>query len=194
MPDWSPQLPVALRPVRDEDFWIFERQAVDPAAVGSFNWSGFRAVARLKRQHGENNLIDTDGGRLIVLADEAAVGDVVWRKVSYGDPSWWCWNIGISLLPEARGRGTGTAAQRLLVTYLFETTTANRVEAYTDVANVAEQRALAKAGFTRDGLLRAVQFRGGQWRDLYLYGLLRREFDGLTGAGSSEGHDRRPAG
>nr|MDT0660337.1 GNAT family protein [Micromonospora sp. DSM 115978] len=167
---------VNLRPVRGKDFWIFERQAVDPEAAGTFNWSGFRNVASLRRQFEENNLIGQDGGRLIVLDGDSATGDVSWRRVSYGAPAWWCWNIGISLLPEFRGKGIGTAAQRLLVGYLFGTTSAARVEAYTDVANVAEQRALEKAGFTRDGLLRSVQFRDGRWRDLYLYSLLRPDF------------------
>src|SRR6266567_2788049 len=39
------------------------------------------------------------------------------------------------------------------------TATAHRIEAATEVGNVAEQRALEKAGFTREGVL-----RGSGWR------------------------------
>lgn len=56
----------------------------------------------------------------------------------------------------------------------FSTTTSNRVEADTDVENVAEQRALQRAGF-RDGVVRGAQYRSGRWRDLVLYSLLRSE-------------------
>jgi RimJ/RimL family protein N-acetyltransferase len=77
------------------------------------------------------------------------------------------------ILPEFRGRGYGTLTQRLLADYLFATTTANRVEAETEVANMAEQRALEKARFIREGVRRGSQFRDGKWRDMAIYGRLR---------------------
>jgi aminoglycoside 6'-N-acetyltransferase len=63
----------------------------------------------------------------------------------------------------------------MLADYLFETTRAERVEASTDVENIAERRALERAGFSFEGLLRRAQFRGGTWRDLALYSLVRGE-------------------
>jgi RimJ/RimL family protein N-acetyltransferase len=84
------------------------------------------------------------------------------------------WNIGINLIPEGRGQGFGPEAQRGLAERLFATTDANRVEAMTDVENNAEQRALEKAGFVREGVLRGAQFRAGAWHDLVVYSLLRQ--------------------
>jgi RimJ/RimL family protein N-acetyltransferase len=81
--------------------------------------------------------------------------------------------IGIWLLPAARGRGIGRAAQRALAELFFTQTTVNRVEAHTDVANVAEQHALEAAGFAREGLIRGAQWRGGTYHDGYLYAILR---------------------
>jgi RimJ/RimL family protein N-acetyltransferase len=52
-----------------------------------------------------------------------------------------------------------------LADYLFETTETNRVEASTDVENVAQQRALEKAGFVREGVQRGAQFRAGAQHD-----------------------------
>jgi RimJ/RimL family protein N-acetyltransferase len=46
------------------------------------------------------------------------------------------------------------------------------VEAATDVENFAEQRALEKAGFSREGIMRHAQFRDGAWRDIILYSRL----------------------
>jgi RimJ/RimL family protein N-acetyltransferase len=81
--------------------------------------------------------------------------------------------IGIDLLPDARGQGLGTEAQRILADWLFETTPVNRVEASTDVENVAEARALEKAGFTREGIHRGAQFRAGGYHDLLMFSRLR---------------------
>jgi RimJ/RimL family protein N-acetyltransferase len=74
-----------------------------------------------------------------------------------------------------RGRGYGTAAQRLLVRYLFAHTQVNRVEATTEITNLAEQRALEKAGFTREGVMRGTTFRQGRWHDQIIYSVLRDE-------------------
>ena len=90
-------------------------------------------------------------------------------------PSQSGWNVGIALLPEARGHGHGTDAQVLLAAYLFENTDVNRIEAQTDVANIAEQRSLEKAGFVREGTARGAQFRSGAYHDLVTYSILRNE-------------------
>ncbi|MFF4102605.1 GNAT family N-acetyltransferase [Streptomyces sp. NPDC001903] len=47
------------------------------------------------------------------------------------------------------------------------------MQAWTDVRNLAEQRALEKAGFTREGVLRGAQWRGGRWHDQVLFSILR---------------------
>jgi RimJ/RimL family protein N-acetyltransferase len=117
---------------------------------------------------------------LLSVVDESTgelLGGVSWHAVDYGGTvSCSAWNIGIGLLPEARGRGVGSVAQRLLVEHLFATTELDRVEASTDVENVAERRALEKAGFRPEGVLRGAQLRGGVRRDLAQYGLVRGDF------------------
>ena len=115
-------------------------------------------------------------GVLIVerMSDAAPIGTVGWHVVRYGpNPGSDAWNIGIELRPEARGHGFGTEAQRQLTDWLFANTSVNRIEAQTDVANVAEQRSLAKAGFTREGIARGSQFRAGGYHDLVTYSRLR---------------------
>ena len=121
--------------------------------------------------------VDADGSVGIVL-DGAVVGTVGWHWVHWG-PSQGsrCPMLGISLVPEVRGRGVGTKAQQLAVDLLFRHTTANRIEAHTDVTNVAEQRALEKAGFTQEGIIRGSQWRNGAYHDGYLYSILRNEWE-----------------
>jgi RimJ/RimL family protein N-acetyltransferase len=69
----------------------------------------------------------------------------------------------------------GTQAQRLLARYLFAHTTAHRIMASTEVANLAERRALEKIGFTAEGASRGTGWRDGQWRDGVTYSLLRTD-------------------
>jgi RimJ/RimL family protein N-acetyltransferase len=83
--------------------------------------------------------------------------------------------MGIGLLPQARGQGYGTEAHRLVVRYLFAHTTVHRVEAVTEVGNIAEQKALENAGFAREGVRRGSLWRGGAWRDEVLYSVLRTD-------------------
>jgi len=112
-----------------------------------------------------------------VLDQEGSLaGYVSWRYVRWGPNSASrCPEIGIELLPAARGRGIGRAAQRALAELFFRHTAVNRVEAHTDVENLAERRALEAAGFTREGLIRGAQWRDGAYRDGYLYAIVRSD-------------------
>jgi RimJ/RimL family protein N-acetyltransferase len=47
------------------------------------------------------------------------------------------------------------------------------VWAATEVENIAEQRALERSGFSQEGRLRATHFRDRQWRDTFIYGIVR---------------------
>jgi len=119
-------------------------------------------------------------GMLIIerVADGRAIGSVGWHREMYGpNPESMAFNFGIELLPEARGRGYGTEAQAQLVAYLFTTTDVNRVEAGTDIDNIAEQRALEKAGLRREGVLRGSQYRAGRFRDLVVYAMVRADLE-----------------
>jgi RimJ/RimL family protein N-acetyltransferase len=80
-------------------------------------------------------------------------------------------------LPSHRGRGIGTEAQRLLVEYLFSVSPVHRIQAGTELGNVAEQRALGCVGFRREGILRSMYFRDSEYRDSIMNGLLRREWE-----------------
>ena len=125
--------------------------------------------AELARLHIE--VTDADGVR-------AVAGSLSWHAVWYGpNDGSKAWNIGIGLGEHARGHGIGTCAQRLLAEYLLESTAIDRIEASTDVTNLAEQRSLEKAGFIREGLLRSAQERANGRHDLYSYSLLRSDVD-----------------
>jgi RimJ/RimL family protein N-acetyltransferase len=164
-----------LRPVRRADLDTLERWSADPEAQGRYNWFGFTPEGQLRRRFDEDGLLGQDRGNLLVELDDGTLaGDVSWLAVHHGpNPGSRAFNVGIALLPEHRGHGHGAEAQRQLAAYLFAHTTVERLEASTDVDNLAEQRALERAGFTREGILRHAQFREGEFRDMVLYSRLR---------------------
>jgi RimJ/RimL family protein N-acetyltransferase len=166
---------IRLRPVEERDLEILERFDTDPALSEPFEWRGYRDPRARRRRWEQDGYLGGDDSLLIVsLADGTFAGYVVWRPVTISGPHG-VLEIGIVLLPEHRGRGVGSRAQQLLADHLFATTTAHRLEAGTEVDNVAEQRALERAGFLREGLLRGRGFVRGAWRDGYLYSRLRAD-------------------
>lgn len=149
-----------------------------PGAVEDpFSFFGFhRPGSGLRARWAEHGLVQAEHGTLAVDLEGAVIGDVQWHAVPYGPPPLSnAYNIGIRLLPQHRGQGNGTEAQRALVGYLFATYPINRIEAGTDTANLAEQRALEKVGFVKEGILRGAQWRSGDWHDLVLYSCLRSD-------------------
>jgi RimJ/RimL family protein N-acetyltransferase len=167
--------------VRLRDVTLADAELVDwmndQKDIGGFNDFGLPSLPTPRDALVRGPLRNDHNGSLIVeTLTGDPVGTVQWRAVHYGPPeSSRAWNIGIELVPRARGHGYGTEAQRLLAGWLFRATNANRVEAQTDVENLPEQRSLEKAGFTREGITRGCQFRAGAFHDLVVYSRLRSD-------------------
>ncbi|GAA5181679.1 GNAT family protein [Rugosimonospora acidiphila] len=165
--------PIRLRPVIEDDLAMFRRFLTEPFLIGR-DWFGFRDAQGPARRFATDGYLGEDNGRLIVEVerDRAVAGFVSYMSGVYGGAARY-WEIGIALLPDWRGLGIGWRAQAMLCDYLFSHTPAQRVQAGTQPENVAEQRSLTKAGFQLEGVVRACEFRAGQWRDGYLYSRLR---------------------
>lgn len=109
----------------------------------------------------------SDNGRIIGIAgfdDIVKENGVATLFIGIGDSN-------------SRGRGYGSEALRLLLDYGF-----NELDFYRIQLNVLEfnHRAIAlyeKAGFKKEGTFREFVLRDGKRYDLYLYGLLKREWN-----------------
>jgi [ribosomal protein S5]-alanine N-acetyltransferase len=173
---------VALRAFREEDLPFLDRLCTDPDALGIFEWPGFVDVRSGRRRWEQDGYIGVDStGLAVVLPAGTVVGLASWRARNRGGPPGACYEIGLALLPNYRGRGLGTAAQRLLVDHLFGYTTAHRLEAMTNTRNIAEQKVLERLGFHREGVLRGIVFGAGAWQDNIIYSLLRDEVAAASG-------------
>lgn len=166
-----------LRPVTEPDLHTLDEMFADPDLIGPFNWGGFSDPGLWRRRFAENGLLADDRSVLMVEVDATTIGFVSWYRQQTG-ATVHVFQFGISLLPAARGRGHGAAAQLLLARYLFAHSPVNRIQAVTEAENVAEQRSLEKAGFVREAVLKEHTFRDGEWRDEVLYRMLRSELPG----------------
>ena len=139
-----------------------ERADADACPDESSEWDDWGAGDRVPGGH----------HRAVVLLDEVIIGTMSWHGVFYGPTMGSrAWSMGIALAPAWRGQGWGSLAQALLAEHLLAN--AARVEACTDVANVAEQRSLEKAGFMREGVLHQAQERADGQHDLVMYARTR---------------------
>jgi [ribosomal protein S5]-alanine N-acetyltransferase len=164
---------IRLRPVVEEDLAMFRRFLTEPGLVG-LDWTGFRDAQEPARRFATDGYLGETNSRLMVevVSDQVAAGLVGWALRDFGGPTRH-WEIGIALLPEWRGRGIGWRAQAMLCDYLFTHTPMQRIQAGTHPENIAEQKSLEKAGFRLEGVVRACEFRAGEYRDGYLYSRLR---------------------
>jgi RimJ/RimL family protein N-acetyltransferase len=158
---------VLLRPYRDDELDEVIRQA-DEASSQVGTPSRKQLARRIERSgrfvEGRLDLAVEVGGRLVGSIQARAPEGATPPGVS---------ELGIGLVPDARGRGIGTEAVVLLSGHLLEQGY-SRVQASTDVANTAMRRALEHAGFVFEGVMRSFMPDGDGRADYALYALTAR--------------------
>jgi RimJ/RimL family protein N-acetyltransferase len=81
-------------------------------------------------------------------------------------------SVGYWLRREARGHGAATIAVRLVSAWAFDELGIKRLSLFTLPGNVTSQRVAERAGFTREGILRAWQPTRDGRRDCVMFSLL----------------------
>ena len=85
-------------------------------------------------------------------------------------------SVGYWLLEDGRGKGRATRAVRLMALWALPEMRLGRLQLGTDPENVTSQRVAERAGFTREGVLRAYNGRrDGTRADAVVYSLLPQE-------------------
>ncbi len=81
--------------------------------------------------------------------------------------------LGCWVVPKARGRGIGTGALRAVADWTLATTDTVRLDAYIMVGNHASERMTVRAGFRREGVMRAGERLRGEPVDCVVYARIR---------------------
>ncbi len=114
----------------------------------------------------------TDVSLLVVDPEDRLLGSVGLHDISEMSRRA---EIGYWTAAEARGRGVATRAVRRLSRHAFESLPLERIDIAVEPENRASHRVAERAGFRRDGLLRAWTELKGRQIDVVMYSLLREE-------------------
>lgn len=113
----------------------------------------------------------TGAGAPFVIADAADDRPIGLLNLQLGDDKAVA-GLAVSVFPEARGRGVASRALRLAATWGLAELGLQRVFAEAAADNAASIRAIEKAGFQREGTLRAHCETNGQRHDCVMFSLL----------------------
>lgn len=164
---------VTLRPRTDDDADTLFRLSADldtweernPAIPAPLTRAAFDA------RNARND--ETTNVRFVVAADGAVVGTV--NLFGFDELAHHA-EVGIALLPEARGHGIGTAAIALILEHGFVRCNLHRIHLEAIASNIGALRAYEKAGFVEEGRQREHAWVRGRYEDIVRMGILRTEW------------------
>jgi RimJ/RimL family protein N-acetyltransferase len=130
-----------------------------PAIPHPYTYADGRAyLARAAVRDGAFAVVDTESGRLL-------------GGITVNAQNWGRAEIGYWVRADSRDRGVASRALTLVAAWGLNRY--RRLQLHADVENRASQRVAEKAGFSREGVLRAWIEQNGSQRDHVLYSLLQ---------------------
>jgi RimJ/RimL family protein N-acetyltransferase len=168
---------VALRPWKRGDVEAVTAACQDPE-IPRWTVVPKQYTERHARDFIAGTAADQAAGRELALAivdrDDRVLGAVGVTNFDWADHR--C-EIGYWVAAEARRRGIGARAARLLARWAVGTLGMERVELLAHPGNDASQRLAERAGFTREGTLRRYRRRHGVREDLVMFSLLAEDLE-----------------
>jgi RimJ/RimL family protein N-acetyltransferase len=158
---------VSLRIIEKQDLPILLEWDNNIDFRGQFENPKQETIADLERLY--DNIKDTQWF-FIEKKDGTKIGFIA-HFLSAGETE-----IGYNIVPNERNRGFAGEAIQIMVDYLFLSRDMVRIQAKADTENAPSWKALEKAGFKREGILRKTCHCRGEWRDDCIYSILREEW------------------
>jgi len=158
---------VNLRIVEKEDLPLLLEWDSNPDFRGEFDQ--LREETRTDLEKLYDNLKDSQWF-IIEKKDGTKIGNIG-HLLSAGEVE-----IGYFVVPKERRKGYASEAILIMVDYLFLSKDLERIQAKADPENIASCKALEKAGFKREGILRKTFFCRGKWKDDCMFSILREEW------------------
>lgn len=144
---------ITLEPAGEANVDLLVQWTLDPEAQGPYK----RVPSMTPSQLRELFLNSTDRQYFLIrrTSDAKPLGRFYYREWHFhSDPGKVDWELNILIAdPACRGKGYGTTTQKLALSILLTRPETHSVFAYTHEDNVAERRALLKAGLVEIGYL-----------------------------------------
>ncbi len=151
---------LVLAPVQQQDL-AFLMQSGTQEWRGEYQAAQMTSLMQLEQELAQGKLFCKNLWTLVVFLEEQPVGVVDVHFVREG-----LVRLEIQLAGSCQGRGLGSTVLRLVRDYLLENEPVVRLEAETDVENVAAQKMLERCGFHAEGVLGRYRFHHGRYHDL----------------------------
>jgi RimJ/RimL family protein N-acetyltransferase len=166
-----------LRDFREDDVDAVHSWASDPEVVRFMSWGpNTRELTRefLQRKFAERTGDPRRTWDLAVVRRDTGqvVGSVGLRLDEQRQQA----ALGYCYHQDAWGHGFATEAAGEMLRFGFEELGLHRIHASADTRNGASIRVLDKLGMRQEGRLREHVMMRGEWRDSYLYAVLRSEW------------------
>ncbi|GLY52638.1 hypothetical protein Lesp01_62940 [Lentzea sp. NBRC 102530] len=119
-----------------------------------------------------------EGQRLIVAVElpgeNRVIGDAMskWRSEEHAQGT-----FGYSLHPDFHVKGYATEVARKTLEFGFEHLQLHRIIAECDPRNEPSWRLMERLGMRKEARYREVEIFKGEWGDLFVYALLKEEFE-----------------
>jgi ribosomal-protein-serine acetyltransferase len=117
--------------------------------------------------------ISTSDKVFVIVVEEAVVGLVGFKGIEYFNRKV---EIGYWLSENQQGKGIMRRCCKRLLQYAFDGMNMNRVQLKVAPANYKSRNIPVKLGFTREGIEREGELLNGQFHDLEVYSLLKKEW------------------
>jgi ribosomal-protein-alanine N-acetyltransferase len=163
-----------LRLITEDDLPVFAQQMRTIDNRGGYYPHMVYPPVEIRRQFEKNGYWDEETGILLIVNDAGTIiGQIEFFKAV---PYWSAYEISYLLYErEERGKGIVTEAVNLLVRYLFENKTVNRLQLAIHPENIPSLRVAEKCGFTHEGTARGAWFNQGRYHDMEIFAILRGE-------------------
>ena len=166
-----------LRAFSHSDLKAFADYRAIPSVAKFQSWTDYRYSQAVKLLAGMDYASFGTPGNWYQLA----IGDRDHSTVLYGDLALHFIDdhqveLGFTVAPQFQAQGVAHEILRAALDYLFNGLNKHRVIAITDSRNLPATKLLEKTGFRREAHFRQNILFKGQWRDEYLYALLKQEF------------------
>jgi ribosomal-protein-alanine N-acetyltransferase len=183
---------LTLRYAEPDDAERLFELASDPDVTRWFSWGPYTGVDQPRTYIESLERKREDGVRLDFVIDHREAGVIGVTGLSEFSPRNARATIGTWLGCGWWGSGANAESKRLMAGVAFAHLGLRRLTAWTNVRNGRAQRALERAGFRREGVLRGWEDLDGQRQDVVVFGLLREDWLRSSEAGVPQVAGRAP--
>ncbi len=142
---------------------------------GNFLPCGITSPQKMLKQFQKNGFSSEKLEILLIVDNKDKILGIIWHSKSI--PYFNAREISYILFDlKQRNKGIISQAVAIVTSYLFNTLHINRLEIRMDTKHISSEKIAVKCGYKKEGISRGANFVKGKYVDMYIYALLREEW------------------